>query len=397
MRTEPAAPSHGRAVERAQTPDFGRDVHCLLGLPVDAVDRQSALQRIRSAAERRSQCFLSTPNVNFLVTARADEGFRRSIVHSDLSVADGMPLVWLAKLLDIPLRERVAGATLFEGLKEEAGALSVFFFGGRNGAAERAMTRLNQAGKAVTCVGCEFPGFGSVEDMSRPQVIERINAARPDLLVVSLGARKGQAWIERNRHRLEVPVISHLGAVVDFAAGTVARAPAWMQHTGLEWLWRIKEHPELWRRYLRDGAALARLVATRVFPSLWRRAPARHAPARLEAKEASRTFFIRLEGAWRRANLAPLRECLTQASVSGKDVRLDLGRVTYMDSAALGLLMLLEGYQREQGRSFSIASLPGPVRRLFDYSCADYLYKAPRRALAPYAAVEDEELADEVR
>jgi N-acetylglucosaminyldiphosphoundecaprenol N-acetyl-beta-D-mannosaminyltransferase len=259
------------------------------------------------------------------------------------------------------------------------------------------MARLNQAGKPVTCVGCEFPGFGSVEDMSRPEVIERINAVRPDLLVVSLGARKGQAWIERNRHRLDVPVISHLGAVVDFAAGTVARAPAWMQHTGLEWLWRIKEHPELWRRYLRDGVALARLVITRVFPSLWRRAPARDAAGRIEAKEAPRTFFIRLEGAWQRVNLAPLRECLAQASLSGKDVRLDLGRVTYMDSAALGLLMLLEGHQREQGRSFSIASLPEPVRRLFDYSCADYLYKAPRRALAPYAVVEDEELVDEVR
>src|SRR5688572_32967779 len=105
MRTEPR-----------DLPDFNREVHCLLGLPLDAVDLAGAETRIRMAAERDSRWFVSTPNVNFLVSSREDESFRRTLVNSDLNIADGMPLVWLARLLGIPLRERVAGSCLFEKL-----------------------------------------------------------------------------------------------------------------------------------------------------------------------------------------------------------------------------------------------------------------------------------------
>jgi N-acetylglucosaminyldiphosphoundecaprenol N-acetyl-beta-D-mannosaminyltransferase len=376
--------------ERA-APDFGREVHCLLGVPVDAVDRQAALRRIRTAAERRRRCFLSTPNVNFLVASNADEGFRRSIVHSDLSVADGMPLVWLARLLDIPVPERIAGATLFEALQEAPEPLSVYFFGGVQGAAERAMARLNEAGGKVTCVGAEFPGFGAVEDMSRPEIIARINAAQPDLLVVSLGARKGQAWIERNRDRLEVPVISHLGAVIDFAAGTQRRAPRWMQNAGLEWLWRIGQRPGLWRRYLRDGLALCGLVMARALPlAVQRTRSACFAPGEIEAQEGAHGVYLRLAGAWTRHTLGPLRHWLAAASLAGKDVRMDMREVTRVDSAALGLLMLLEDHQISRGRRFSIGALRPSVRRMFDRHGAGYLCAGGAQADAPYVDLEDE-------
>jgi N-acetylglucosaminyldiphosphoundecaprenol N-acetyl-beta-D-mannosaminyltransferase len=389
MRTETVEPAAPGRVEEPAAPDFRRDVHCLLGVPLDAVDRSGALQRIRSAAERRSRCFLSTPNVNFLVAARADEAFRHSIVHSDLSVADGMPLVWLAKLMGIPIPERVAGASLFEALAGEAGVppMSVFFFGGPKGAAQAAARRLG-----ARCAGYAFPGHGSVESMSGGQLIARINASNADLLVVALGARKGQAWIERNRHRLNVPVISHLGAVVDLAAGRQERAPAWMQKSGLEWLWRIKERPALWRRYFRDGMALCGLVATRVLPLLLhgRRRAGSAAPPGLETVDGGRRFVVRLQGAWVRANLAPLRECLARASAAGKDVCVDLGGVTSLDSAGLGLLMLLEGHQRERGRGFAITSLSRPVRRIFGYHGADYL--CTRARVAPALQTQPREL-----
>jgi N-acetylglucosaminyldiphosphoundecaprenol N-acetyl-beta-D-mannosaminyltransferase len=292
-----------------------------------------------------------------------------------------MPLVWLGKLMGIPLPERVAGASLFEALGEGPGEpLTVFFFGGSQGAAESARRQLACTGKSTACVGCEFPGFGSVQEMSRPDIIERINAAKPDVLVVSLGARKGQAWIERNRHRLEAPVISHLGAVVDFAAGRRKRAPGWMQRAGLEWLWRIKEDPQLWRRYLRDGVTLTGLVVTRVLPWAWYRGrhearSCRAVPAKVQTRQDGQTFVVRLHGAWTRSNAGPLRECLGEASALVKDVRLDLRGVTYVDSAVLGLLMILEGHQQERGRKFVIAPLPASVRRIFDLYGAEYLYR----------------------
>jgi len=359
-------------------PDFEREVHCLLGLPIDVMDLAGAERRIRAAAEARLPCFMSTPNVNFVVASRSDQAFRDAVLHSDLSVADGMPLVWLARLLGIPLPERVAGASLFEALGRSSGRpLAVYFFGGPEGVAEAAARQLERAGKGLVCVGYESPGFGSVEEMSSEEAIRRINASNADLLVVSLGARKGQAWLERNRSRLNVPVVSHLGAVVDFAAGTVRRAPAWMQRAGLEWLWRVKEQPALWRRYLSDGIALAILLLTRVLPYVWyawRHAAGAPGESRVEVREGEREYTIALSGAWTRANIAGLRSCFTLAVQYGKDVRLDMTAVSHVDSAFVGLVVLLLGYQQQRGRRLAIRPLPRCVRRVIEFCCAEFLY-----------------------
>ena len=358
---------------------FERDVYCLLGLPFDAVDLDGAVRRVRDAARHRQSCFFSTPNLNFVVASLADEDFRRSVVYSDLSFADGMPLVWIARLFGIPIRERTAGSNLFDSLRDSPGKqLSVFFFGGPDGVAEAACRRLSLEDKGLTCVGYESPGFGSIEEMSSEAVIRRINDSQADFLVVSLGARKGQAWIELNRPRLTVPVISHLGAVLNFVAGTAKRAPAWMQRTGLEWIWRIKEEPALWRRYLADGIEFFALLATRVLPYAWylmRHAPAADqlAAAALEARDEEQIYVIRLRGAWTRANIAPLRDCFAKAVLGEKDVTLDMAGVTYVDSAFVGLAILLQGYQSRRGRRLLVVSLQDPVRRVIGYCCADYL------------------------
>jgi N-acetylglucosaminyldiphosphoundecaprenol N-acetyl-beta-D-mannosaminyltransferase len=146
--------------------------------------------------------------------------------------------------------------------------------------------------------------------------------------VVSLGARKGQAWIERNRMRLHAPLISHLGAVVNFVAGSVTRAPRWMQQAGLEWLWRIKEEPTLWRRYAGDAVAFARLLLTQSLPlALYlhrlRPTPAQLAAARLRMRHENGELVIDLRGAWAAGNSRPLRTALTTAAVSGANIQID--------------------------------------------------------------------------
>jgi len=363
----------------ATRPDFSRNVHCVLGLPIDAVDLAAAERRIRAAVASRSPCFLSTPNVNFVIACRSDDAFRDSIINSDLSVADGMPVVWLARLMGIPIHERVAGSSLFDALRYGPGeCLSVYFFGGPDGVAKEAWRQLRFETKGLTCVGYESPGFGTIEEISGEETIQRINASRADVLVVSLGARKGQAWIERNRPRLNVPVISHLGVVLHYAAGTVRRAPAWMQKLGLEWLWRIKEEPHLWRRYFEDGLALFILVVTRVLPYAWylRRHKARAdqlAAARVEPHEEERNYVIRLWGVWTQANITRLRQCFYHAALARKDVRLEMGGVTHVDSAFVGLVVLLQAHQKQQDKRLLIRFLPKTVRRVIEYCCAEFL------------------------
>ena len=239
-----------------------RRVVNLFGLPFDALTLDETVAAVRQACAKQRRLFLSTANVNFVVHAQRDPAFRQSLRDSDLCVADGAPIVWISRLLGRPLPERVAGADVFEALRrrDDAAPVSVYLFGGPPGAAERASQVLNDERGGMRCVGYACPGFGSVDSMSTPEILERINRAKPQFVIVALGAVKGQTWIQRNRLRLDAAVISHLGAVVNFAAGRISRAPAWVARTGFEWAWRIAHEPALWRRYAFDGAQFVSLV-----------------------------------------------------------------------------------------------------------------------------------------
>lgn len=371
------------------SPDFSRDVHCLLGLPFDAVDMAAAEARLRAAVTTGQRCFLSTPNLNFAIAAQNDPAFRDSVIRSDLNVADGMPLVWMARLLGIPLRERVAGSSLFERLRHESGdtPIRVYFFGGPDGVAAQAAERLNAQGGGLHCVGFDSPGFGSIEEMSSPERIERINASGADFVVVSLGAKKGQAWIEHNLRRLKAPVVSHLGAVVNFVAGTVKRSPGWMGRVGLEWLWRIREEPALWRRYANDGIDLLRLLVTHLLPlSLHVRfrspSAAQRDSASVELAIDGAATVLALKGAWVSRDLAPIRLAFAQAAADVRPLRLDLRALTHIDSAVAGLLSLLWMHRRQVGRPWQLDGVHPNLSRYLRLACADYLL-APPAALLP--------------
>src|SRR5262249_30715203 len=180
--------------------------------------------------------------------------------------------------------------------------LKVFLFGGGEGLAAVAGRSLNAARTGLSCVGTMNPGFGTIEDMSRGDIIGALNASDADFLVVSLGARKGQLWLHRNHSRVTIPVRAHLGAVINFQAGTLERAPPKLRAWGLEWLWRIKEEPHLWRRYARDGLVLVRLVFTRVLPvailNQWYRLKSERNPKDLliSTEQHHHSMTIRLAG-----------------------------------------------------------------------------------------------------
>lgn len=334
-------------------PDFERPVFDILGLPFDAVSRNDAVQKILNAITQHEPLFVSTPNLNFLIASQSDKAFRDSIYSSDLCVADGMPIVWLARLMGVPIVQRVAGSDLFEALRDQSQrTVKVFFFGGPDGAAQAAAEQINalaaqrsqrQELAGVVCVGCESPGFGTLDEMSQPEVIARINATQPDFVVVALGARKGQAWIERNRGQLEAPVISHLGAVVNMAAGTIARAPKWIQSVGLEWVWRIKEEPLLWRRYASDGLALLRLMVFQVLPSVIRRQWQKFQtarPAHLAIERIGEITRLRLTGTWSTPDLDILRAQIAMHYGDAK-FEIDVRQADYLDASVRGLLSII--------------------------------------------------------
>ncbi len=371
-----ASPLVVRRAGSAREVDFGRRLEALFGLPFDAIDVEEAAAHLRLCAREGRRCFLSTPNINFVMAAQTDTAFRDSVLRSDLSLADGMPLVWVARLLGLRFPERVAGSDLFEHLRRSEGLpMAVYFFGGQESVAERACAVLNAEGGGVSCVGHASPGFGSVEDMSNAAVIEHINASGADFVVVSIGAKKGQAWIERNIDRLNAPIVGYLGAVANFVAGGVNRAPPWLRRTGLEWAWRIKEEPALWRRYGNDGMGLMRLLGGRVLPALryvHRPADGLHRPG-LELFQEGSVAVLRLSGAWNRGALAPLRSKIAGLLREGTSVQLDLRSVVQIDAAVVALLMQLDTWQSRPRALLGNVTLSPAVLRVLHHCCADFL------------------------
>lgn len=332
--------------------DFSRPVHALLGLPFDAVDLDGATDLVARAAQQGTPCFLSTPNVNFVVETRIYDDFRHSVLHSDLSVADGMPIVWWARLLGVPMRQRVAGADLFERLATwpVSRPIGVFFFGGPPGVAARASEALGRDGGALRGVGGESASYGPVAEMDLDGIVGRINASGADFVLVALGARKGQQWIERTRDRLRAPVVSHLGAVVNFAAAEVRRAPHWTRGVGLEWAWRIVEEPALWRRYARDGHALLRLLlgnGLTTWRYLRRLRRARLHPPVCALSIGDGATELRLHGHWAGDDLPELRLALARAAAAGHPLRIVLAPGASAGTAAMGLFLLLIGFCRD--------------------------------------------------
>lgn len=362
--------------------DFDRDIYCVAGLPIDACDMNKAISVLRNAKFHHKSCFMTTPNTNFIALAHQDEKFLNSVIYSDLVIADGTPIIWMSKILGIPIRKRVAGSNLFETLsREKRRKMKVYFLGGPDGVAKEASDRLNQFSSALTCVGHYSPGFGTIEDMSTDEIINNINNSGADFLVVALGAKKGQAWILKNIHRITVPLVSHLGAVINFEANRLKRAPLFIQEIGFEWLWRIKEEPSLWRRYWNDGLYFLKLLFTSLLPfRVWlyrhqSRLNALKAHSKVTLLQNEDTVTIKVFGVVSDPVPAEVRELLKQASQIGKHVHLDLSEAGYVGFGFLGLFLLMKKTLDRLGKEVKIASLSEEVEKIVRWNNLGYLVK----------------------
>jgi N-acetylglucosaminyldiphosphoundecaprenol N-acetyl-beta-D-mannosaminyltransferase len=341
---------------------FNRDVVCLFGLAFDRVTLDQAVDRLLLATATRQRCHLATPNLNLLRLSRKDQAFRSALLASDLSVVDGMPLVWLGRALGQGIPERVSGADLFAALGRATRQTRVFFFGGEEEVAAHLKRRLGGNTTGLRCVGAMAPGFGPLETLCGAETLSTINSAQPDLITVAIGAQKGVLWIGRNEAALNAPVIANLGATIHFTAGTVKRAPLGWRNSGFEWLWRIGQEPQLARRYLADFGTLASITLRCVLPQLvsrWLPEPGQgfnqkrsYVQLRLEPDGAGRRLC--LTGTFRKGELQPLREALASACRNPEDLVVDLDEARTLDASAMGLILIAYGHQHRMGRTLSI-------------------------------------------
>lgn len=212
-----------------------------------------------------------TVNMDFVRLARDEPEFCRTVNSAALAVPDGVPVLWAARLLGTPLLDRVTGVDIVEhgaALAAEQG-YRIYLLGAEPGVAEAAAAELRHRYPTLTIAGCYSPPVGPFSAEEEAAMIERIRAARPEMLFVAFGAPRQDVWINRHLETLDVPVCVGVGGTFNFLAGRVPRAPAWMQRHGLEWAYRLSREPRrLWRRYLiEDLPVFLRIVGIRLAPA----------------------------------------------------------------------------------------------------------------------------------
>jgi N-acetylglucosaminyldiphosphoundecaprenol N-acetyl-beta-D-mannosaminyltransferase len=227
------------------------------GIPVDGVSRQQALAQMAGLVERGRGGVVFTPNVDHVVLAQDDGRFREAYAAADLSLVDGMPVLWGCRVLGFHVPEKISGSDLVRPLAALAAARGwrVFLLGAGEGVAKRAADILREENPGLQIVGTASPRVDLEGPASeRDELRQDIRATRPDLLLVALGSPKGELFAHESRGALRPTVVVGVGAGLDFLVGAVRRAPRWMSASGLEWAYRLLQEPRrLWRRYLVRG------------------------------------------------------------------------------------------------------------------------------------------------
>ncbi|MBG0826293.1 WecB/TagA/CpsF family glycosyltransferase [Planomonospora sp. ID67723] len=239
---------------------------CVAGVAIDPMTESEVVDHVVAALKRGEGGHIVTPNIDISRAVARDAGLRELIAGADLAVADGMPLVWAARLLRTPLPGRVTGADLIWSLSEAAAfyRYPVYLLGGPPGMARQAAARLIARNPSLIVSGVDAPPFGFENSPeSCAKVRDAVLAAAPRVVFVGLGFPKQDRLIATLREDLPGTWFIGCGSAISFTAGAVPRAPEWMRRSGLEWLFRLLSEPRrLARRYLADDLPFALKLLT---------------------------------------------------------------------------------------------------------------------------------------
>lgn len=215
----------------------------ILGVDVDSVTMQEALDRTESFFEARKSVIVATANAEMLMRATYDEELKDILNSAELVVPDGAGTVWAAHHLGYEMPERVAGYDLAQELMKRASLKSrrIYFFGSAPGVAEKAKLKAEELYPGIQIVGTRN---GYFQDSDEAKIIADIKSTKPDLLLAALGVPKQEKWLAKYKDELNVPVSIGVGGTFDVMAGVMKRAPKWMQRAKLEWLFRAMLQPK---------------------------------------------------------------------------------------------------------------------------------------------------------
>lgn len=230
----------------------------------DHVTFDEALERIGSLVNTGTGGYVVTPNVDHVCLAEESDVLVNAYRQASLSVVDGMPLLWLSRVLGHALPEKISGSDLIGPLMVKAAkeGWRVYILGGKPGVGLRAAAILESTHPGLEVSGVDAPPLGFENNPQQlAEALAKIRRAQPHLLLVALGCPKQELWMQQNQQEFAPAIALGIGATVDFIAGEVRRCPAWMSRCGIEWVYRLLQEPRrMAARYLVRDRAIARIA-----------------------------------------------------------------------------------------------------------------------------------------
>ncbi|MFZ1395801.1 MAG: WecB/TagA/CpsF family glycosyltransferase [Candidatus Promineifilaceae bacterium] len=330
------------------------------------MDRLEDFVEVGRATGKNHQ--VATVNADFVVKAMSDPELRFLLQESDLLMADGMPLVWGARFLGLPLEERVAGSDIVPMLAERAAkkGYSIYMLGAAPGIAQQAAVVLQEKLPNLVIAGINSPPYSSVLEMS-DEIVQDIRQANPDILLVAFGNPKQEKWIGMYRHQVNVPVMIGVGATLDFIAGYRARAPLWMQKSGLEWLFRLAQEPRrLWRRYVLDLVNFGYFFTRQWWTMRRGDQPAMVLPKANSMIVDNEAAVLELQGKITVQNHEEIYHTGQEALAEVPYLVVNMENVAFLDSTAVGSLVALAKDARNQKGEMFLAHVPENIKRTLD-------------------------------
>ena len=351
MLAPPTHPIETSVSERQWSHDLAPPL-LMMGVPIDQVTCQQTISIVDQMIQSRHPHMIATANLDFLALVQEDDSLQSSLLESDLVLADGMPIIWMSKLLGNPLPERVAGSDMVPRILTLAQnkGYRVFFLGGKEEVLSEAEKNIREKWPKLEIAGMYSPPFTPLDEMNHVAIRKKIKDARTDVLFVSFGCPKQEKWIAMNFRDLGVPVCIGVGATIDFLAGTIKRAPVWMQKTGLEWVYRTCQEPRrLAKRYWKDICV--------VLPGLFKQyqnyksfAPDSSDNQGLQKKpQVYRNTAYQVLTLPKRLDALAARDEGLRTAFNLKNVIIDAKATEFIDSAGTGRIIRIARGAKEQG------------------------------------------------
>jgi len=219
---------------------------------IDAASWERTMDCLLGWARARESRYVAICNVHVVVTASRDEAYRQVINGADMATPDGAPVAWMLRRFGFANQPRITGPDLMWALYRRCAeeGLPVYFYGSTEPTLAGLASRLKIVFPGLIVAGMESPPFRALSDGEDDAAVARINDSGAAVVFIGLGCPKQECWMAAHRGRVNAVMVG-VGAAFDFHAGTVRRAPKWMQERGLEWVFRLLSEPRrLWKRYL---------------------------------------------------------------------------------------------------------------------------------------------------